>query len=108
VSGTAAKKAHPLAKFLEVTGVRWSEDAKQKAKVQFIVVNHSAADLPELKMQITVKAGDKPLFEFPFTVPSLGPYESNDFSAPVQTTLKEYELPDWQFLKVDFEITSQP
>ena len=67
-----------------------------------------AADLPELKMQITVKAAGKPLFDFPFTVSSLGPYESKDFSAPVQTTLKGYELPDWQFLKADFEITSQP
>jgi len=69
--GAASKKAHPLAKFLEVTGVRWTEDGKQKAKLQFVVVNHSAADLPELKMQITVKAAGKPLFDFPFTVSSL-------------------------------------
>jgi hypothetical protein len=106
--GAAARKAHPLAKFLEITGVRFTEDAKQKGKVQFIVVNHSAADLPELKMQITLKAAGKPLFDFPFTVSSLGPYESKDFSAPIRTELKGYELPDWQFLKADFDITSQP
>ena len=103
-----AKRAHPLAKFLEITGVRFTEDAKQRGKVQFIVVNHSAADLPELKMQIAVKAAGKTVFEIPFSVPSIGPYESKDFSVPVQTSLKGYELPDWQFLKADFEITSEP
>jgi hypothetical protein len=107
-TGGAAKKAHPLAKYLEIAGVRWTEDAKQKGKVQFVVVNHSAADLPELKMQISVKAGDKSLAEFPFTVTAIGPYESKDFSAAVNTALKEYELPDWQYLKADFDITSQP
>lgn len=103
-----AKKPHPLAKFLEIVGIRWVEDAKQKAKMQFIVVNHSAADLPELKMQITVKAGGKTLFEIPFTVSSIGPYESKEFSTPIQTALKEYELPDWQFVKAEFAITSEP
>jgi len=107
-AGAGTKKPHPLAKFLEIVGVRWVEDAKQKAKMQFIVVNHSAADLPELKMQITVKAGGKVLFEIPFTVSSLGPYESKEFSTPIQTALKEYELPDWQFVKADFTITSEP
>ena len=108
VPGAAAKKPHPLAKFLEIVGIRWVEDAKQKAKMQFIVVNHSAADLPELKMLITVKAGGNVLFQIPFTVSSIGPYESKEFSTPIQTALKEYELPDWQFVKADFEITSQP
>ena len=108
VPGAAEKKPHPLAKFLEIVGIRWVEDAKQKAKMQFIVVNHSAADLPELKMLITVKAGGNVLFEVPFTVSSIGPYESKEFSAPIQTALKGYELPDWQFIKAEFEITSQP
>ncbi len=108
VAGAAAKKAHPLAKFLEITGVRFTEDAKQKARLQFIVVNHSAADLPELNMRIAVKAGTNPLLEVPFTVTSIGPFESKEFSVPVQTALRGYELPDWQFLKADFEITSQP
>ena len=108
VPGAAAKKPHPLAKFLEVVGIRWVEDAKQKAKMQFIVVNHSAADLPELKMLISVKAGGKLLFDVPFTVSSIGPYESKEFSTPIQTALKGYELPDWQFVKAEFEITSQP
>ena len=108
VPGAVGRNANPLAKFLEIVGIRWVEDAKQKTKMQFIVVNHSAADLPELKMQISVKAGSKLLFEVPFTVSSIGPYESKEFSTPIQTALKGYELPDWQFLKADFEITSQP
>ncbi len=107
-TGTALNKAHPLAKFLEITGVRFTEDTKQRAKVQFIIVNHSGAELPDLKMQIAIKAAGKTVLEFPFMISSIGPYESKDFSAPVQTKLKGYELPDWQFLKADFEITSQP
>jgi hypothetical protein len=108
VTAAGSKKAHPLAKFLEITGLRFTEDAKQRAKVQFVVINHSAADLPAVKMQIAVKAGGKTVFDFPFSVSSIGPYESKDFSVPVHTALKEYELPDWQFLKADFEITSEP
>ncbi|MEP6538070.1 MAG: hypothetical protein ABJF23_22210 [Bryobacteraceae bacterium] len=108
VAGAGAKKPHPLAKFLEIVGIRWVEDAKQKAKMQFIVVNHSAADLPELKLQISIKAAGKELFEIPFTISSIGPYESKEFSTPIQTSLKGYELPDWQFVKADFTIISEP
>lgn len=103
-----AKTPHPYAKFLEVTGVRVNEDAKQRAQVQFIVVNHSAADLPEMKMQITVRSGGKSLFDFPYTVPSLGPFETKEASTALKTELKPYELPDWQFIKADFDITSTP
>jgi len=33
------------------------------------------------------------------SVPSLGPYESKELSAPLKTALRAYELPDWQFLR---------
>lgn len=104
----AGKAAHPYAKYLELTGVRVVEDAKQQAEVQFIVVNHSAADLPEMKMQVTVRSGGKPLFDFPYSVPALGPYESKEAREKLKMEMKPYELPDWQFVKADFEITSSP
>jgi hypothetical protein len=100
--------AHPLAKFLEISGVRVSEDAKQQLHVHFVVVNHSAADLPELEMTVTVKAADKPLVEVPVKVPAIGPFESKDMASTLKSSLKGYELPDWQFLKADFVITSAP
>ena len=106
--GAAAKPVHPYAKFLEITGLRVNEDNKQRAQVQFVVVNHSGADLPKLQMHVTVRSGGKSFFDFPYTVPALGPFETKDATASVKTDLKPYELPDWQFLKADFEITSTP
>jgi hypothetical protein len=29
----------------------------------------------------------------------LGPWESKDVKAPLETALRVYELPDWQFLR---------
>jgi hypothetical protein len=104
---TPLKPVHPLAKHLEITGLRLTDDDRQRTQVQFVIVNHSAADLPPLNMQITLKeAGGKIIYEFPFAVPSLGPYESKDFTTPLKTQLKGYELPDWQFLRAAFEISS--
>jgi hypothetical protein len=106
---TGAGGTHPLAKHLEITAVRISEDAKQNAKIQFVIVNHSAADLPDLDANIAIKttAGNT-IFEFPVKVPSLGPYESKDLSQTVKTQMRGYELPDWQFVKPELTITSQP
>ncbi len=106
--GGTTKGTHPLAKFLEVVGVRVSEDAKQQLHVHFVVVNHSGADLPELDMNVTVKAGDKVFLQVPVKVPSIGPFESKDLETSAKSSLKGYELPDWQFLKADFVITSAP
>jgi hypothetical protein len=103
-----AKGTHPLAKFLEISGLRVNEDAKQQLHVHFVVVNHSAADLPALEMTLTVKAGDKDLISVPVKVPAIGPFESKDMESTTKTSVKGYELPDWQFLKSDFTITSAP
>ncbi len=105
--------AHPLAKHLEVTGFRITEDARKKAKVQFLVVNHSGAEIADLGMNIslrpkTAKPEDAPLCSFTFKIPSLAPYEAKDISENVQMQLRPYELPDWQFLSADARITSPP
>jgi hypothetical protein len=104
-------KPHPLAKYIEVTGIRITEDASQKAQVQFLVVNHSGADIADLAGAISLKpAGAKPeqaaVASFSFKVPSLGPYESKEVKTTVHSNLRAYELPDWQFLQAQFEITS--
>jgi hypothetical protein len=74
------------------------------------VVNHSEADLGELKMDVnvrttTAKSDDPPLLTFSITVPSLGPSELKPVVIDVPTKLRVYELPDWQFLKPDFQLT---
>ena len=42
-----------------------------------------------------------------FKVPELGPYEAKEVTAIVNTKLKVYELPDWQNLDQQLQITSR-
>jgi hypothetical protein len=44
--------------------------------------------------------------EFEAKIPTLAPLEVKDVTAQANTTLRIYELPDWQFLRADFDITS--
>lgn len=106
-----ASNKHPLAKYIELNGFRITESGAGKMKVTFAVVNHSEADIGDLglKMKLTTSAakpGDPAVAEFDAKVPSLGPLENKDVSVVVPTTMRVYELPDWQFLRARFEITS--
>lgn len=107
----ASLKAHPMAQHLELAGLRLTEDSKQKAYIQFVVINHSGADISDLAAMVNLKAitarrEEVAVGTFSFKVPLLGPYESKDARATVDTKLRVYELPDWQFLRADFQITS--
>jgi hypothetical protein len=104
---SAAAPVNPLTKYIEISGVRVMEDGNGQAKIGYVVVNHSPADLPDLKAQITLSAGGKVIFEIPASIPSIGPYESKDLSAKIRTQLKPYELPDWQALKPSLKIISE-
>ncbi|HYP07632.1 MAG TPA: hypothetical protein VER03_15470 [Bryobacteraceae bacterium] len=99
--------AHPLGKYIEITGLRVSEGGSGQAKIAFVAVNHSPADLPELDAHLTLTAGGAKTFEFPVQIPSIGPYEAKDISTSVRTELKPYELPDWQTLKPSLRIVSE-
>lgn len=104
-----APKANPMGKQLELTGVRILEDARQKLQVRMIVINHSAADMGEVKMKVTLSSssGTGPsttIGTFPITVSDLGPMEAKEAKGSIATKLRAYELPDWQFLKATAEI----
>jgi hypothetical protein len=106
-----ATNKHPLAKFIEVAGIRMEEAGKGKLKVTMAVINHSDADISDLglKVKLTTTAAkpeDAPIAQFDLKVPSLGPNEMKDASAIVPTEMRLYELPDWQFLRAQYEITS--
>ena len=103
----SAGRAHPLAKHLEVTGVRLKDFKNGKATIQFVVVNHSAASLPEMTMDVKIVSGGRTFFEIPAQLPSLGPYEVKDLSSPVATDLKSYEMPDWQMIRPQFSLRSE-
>jgi predicted component of type VI protein secretion system len=106
---TASNKANPLAKYIELVGIRVNEKSPGHLQVQFGVVNHSEADIGDVKLDVSLgttaaKPGDPPLITFTSKVSALGPNEMKSVSVDVPTKLRVYELPDWQFLKADFQI----
>ena len=102
---------HPLAKYIELAGFRLTESKPGQLDVKFVAVNHSEAELGDLKLTIQLrttaaKPDDPPVAQFQAMVPALRPLEISDVSTKVTTKLRIYELPDWQFLRAEFEITS--
>ncbi len=109
VTTFAAK--HPLGKYLELSGYRLAEKGAGKLAVKLVVINHSEADIGDLTLKIRLvttaaKPEDPPITEFEAKVPSLGPQEIKEVSAMANTKLRIYELPDWQFIRAEVEITS--
>lgn len=77
--------------------------------MKFAAINHSQADLGDLVVKVRMvtvdaKPTDPPVVEFETKISSLGPLETKDVTASTSTTLRLYELPDWQFLRAQFEI----
>lgn len=113
VPGSSKGKANTntLQKYVEVVGVRLIEDAKKKPQVRFVVVNHSGAEISDLAANVnlwarTPKSDDEAIGALAFKLPSLGPYEAKEMIAPLNTKLHIYELPDWQNLAAEVQITS--
>jgi hypothetical protein len=112
VESPAAKpgaKPNPLQKYIEVSGVRFVQDAKKKTQVRFLLINHSEADVNGLAGNVTIWGRTKKSEEdaqgtFSFTT-HLGPFESKELTVPLNTRLKFYELPDWQNVTADVQIT---
>lgn len=105
--GAPATSSHPLAKFLEVTGIRLTEE-KGRRFARVLVVNHSSASLPDMQLRIYIKAANREITDFPVTLSSLAPYETRDLATEVKVGLKPYEMPDWNMTQATFDITSRP
>ena len=113
VESPAAKpgaKASPMQKYIEVSGIRFTEDAKKKLLVKFTLTNHSDADVSGLAGNVTIwgrtqKSEEDAVGTFSFTG-DIGPQTSREFSAPLSTKLKVYELPDWQNVTTDLQVTA--
>jgi hypothetical protein len=104
--------ANPYARYIEVAGIRIIEDEKQQIKATFVVVNHSAADMPSQDLQITLRSSTAKPEDDPVAVVAIktGPLAANaskDLSVPLKTTLRAYELPDWQFLRAAVDVLPQ-
>ena len=110
-AGESPLAGNRIARLIEVTGFRITESEDKRVQIQFLVVNHSGADIGDLAGRIWLKTtqsgpDDKPVGEFEFKTTRLGPYESIEFKTSMKTSLRAYELPDWQFLRPLVEITS--
>src|SRR3954453_2837986 len=53
---------HPMAKYLELNGIRIQESKAGRARIDFVVVNHSSADLPKMVMDVTLRSADRDFF----------------------------------------------
>jgi hypothetical protein len=113
VAGTPSitGKTSPLLRQIEIGGVRLTQNNAGKTEVRFLVINHSGAEIAGLGGTVvlqarTSKRDEEPIGAFSFKIPLLGPYESKESSAIVDTKLKVYELPDWQNLDLRTQITS--
>jgi len=113
VESPAAKpgaSTNPYQKFIEISGVRFSEDPKHKDKtlVTFMVTNHSQADIAGLSGNVTIWGATRKSEEdaegtFTFTT-DIHPFESKEITAPLDTKLKIYEMPDWQNVTTDLQV----
>ncbi len=103
-------KTNPLQKYIEISGVRFVEDAKKKTMAKFVIINHSTADISGLTGNVTIwgrtqKSEEDAQGSFTFTT-NLAPMESKEMSVPLNTKRKIYELGDWQNLTTDVQITA--
>lgn len=113
VGTTVFAVKHPLAKFLELVAFRVSEKGQGKLAIKFAVVNHSEADIGDLTLKVKLtttaaKPEDPPITELEVKVPGVGPQELKEVEGTGTTKLRIYELPDWQFIRAEVEITSPP
>jgi hypothetical protein len=113
VESPAAKpgaKTNPMQKYIEISGVRFSEDAQKRTVVKFSLTNHSDADLTGLAGNVTIwgrtqRSEEDAVGTFSFTT-NVRPQASQELSAPLSTKLKIYELPDWQNVTTDLQVTA--
>jgi hypothetical protein len=104
----AGARQSPFQKYIEISGVRFLEDAKKKPQVKFVVTNHSGAEITGLTANVTVWARTQKSEEqagtFSFAT-SVGAFETKDVTAPLTTKLAMIELPDWQNTRTEIQIT---
>ena len=108
---TPGAKPNPLQKQIEISGVRFSLDAKKKTIVTFVITNHSAAEISGLTGNVTIWGSTKKSEEdaqgtFAFNGINLAPYQMLEKQAPLNSKLKIYELADWQNITTDVQITA--
>ncbi len=105
---TASSSDHRYARFIELGGFRIAEDAKRRATLQVAITNHHTADLGPIELEVILKTNDgKEIGSSEVKLTSLEPLSTVDVTAPMKSKLRAYEVPDWQFIRAQFEIKSK-
>jgi hypothetical protein len=114
VDSPAAKpgtKVNVLQKYIEVSGVRFSQDKQDKKviNVSIVLINHSDVDVDRLTGNVTVwgrtrNSEEDAVGTFAFMT-SIAGTALKELVLPFNTKLKFIELPDWQNITVDVQIT---
>ncbi|MCC6264985.1 MAG: hypothetical protein IT169_15520 [Bryobacterales bacterium] len=109
VAADSHQGGHPLNRALTVTGLRFVPGKNNKLEARFLIVNNTGAQTPKFSGMVSVRpkdaaADETPLLTFELKGVELGPYESREMQAPLQSTLKPYELPDGGLVRADLNI----
>jgi len=108
VSTRSVSSGNSLARFVEVTGVRFME-VNKKPQIHYLVVNHSSAPLSSLTVYVTLRAatakpGQAPIAKLTFRSPALDAFEAKEMFSSIERATSAVDLPDWQDLRADVEV----
>ncbi len=109
-AGAVSPGGSALNRALSVAGLRFVPGKDRKLEARFLIVNNTGAQTPKFSGMVYVRpkdatADETPILTFALTGVELGPYESREMQAPLQTALRSYELPDGNLVRTDLVIT---
>ncbi len=113
VESPAAKpgtSVSPFQKYIEISGVRFTENSRKKLEVKYVITNHSGAEIAGLAGNVTIwgrtqRSEEDAAGSFAFST-DLHPFESKELVAALNTKHSAIELPDWQNISTDVQITA--
>lgn len=108
VAARPIRPANSLARFVEVTGIRFME-VNKKPQIHYLVVNHSSAPLGSVTVYVTLRAttakpGQAPIARLTFRSPTLAAFEAKEMFSSIERESSPLDLPDWQDLRADVEV----
>jgi len=108
VSARTVRSTNSLARYVEVTGVRFME-VNKKPQIHYLVVNHSNAPLNSMTVYVTLRAsaakpGQAPIAKITFRSPALAAFEAKEMFSSIERAAPQVDLPDWQDLRADVEV----
>lgn len=93
---------------VEVTGIRIVSAAGRLSEIRYVVVNHSDQKLDGAGVQVTLRPRSRvnsaTIAKFTFTVPKLGPHQSQELFSLIEDVVIPGSLPDWRELRADAEL----